>query len=174
MAILFAVQNDLGTVDLANSYATTAELLQYFENLGTDYSAKTTSELQIALIKGQVYLDNRWTFRGLKLEDDQTTSYPRSGVTDCGGVDVDGVPLFIKNAQIEYAGRVLEGVSLTGDISSLDAVSGRITKAKLDTLEVTYQARVSASGLNYSFPSADNYLVNSCTLQSSANMVGRA
>lgn len=173
MAIVYTLQNDLGTVAGANTYDTTAALIQYWENLGVDYSATDEADLQVAMIQARAYLDNRWDYFGYPLEDDQTTAWPRSAAYNCSYVLIEGVPQFIKDAQFEYAGRYIANGSLQSDITDTNAITGRITKEKLGPLEVAYAGGISASGSYPSYPSADNLIKNSCTV-SSGNTVCRA
>jgi len=175
MAIQFNVQDDTGTVSGANAYITEAEFLQYWENHGVDYSAKTSDELQVAIIRGTEYVDQRFRYQGVKLTEGQSTEWPRDDVTDCRGDYVDGVPQEVKDATAEYAGRYLDNGSLQDDNTDGDSLAGRITKEKVGPIEVGYEGGIGAGG-SQSFnvyPTADNILKSSCLIVS-GNFVSRA
>ena len=167
MAIEYNIQDDLGTVTGANTYDSTANLLQYWENRGVDLSIYTAEEQQIGMINAWSYLDQRWEFRGYRLAEDQTTDWPRTGVTNCRGDVVEGVPQFIKDAQFEYAARYLSSGTLITDTTDIDAINGRITKERVGPIEVGYKGGISAVGSWPSYPTADNLIKSSCTVSNS-------
>jgi hypothetical protein len=73
------VQNDDGDEVGANSYLTVAAFKTYHDNRGNSYSDYTDSQIEKALVKATDYIDTRFIFKGIKLNDDdtQTTQWPR-------------------------------------------------------------------------------------------------
>jgi hypothetical protein len=173
MSIQFNIQSDDGTVDNANAYLDTTDMLQYWENHGVDYSGTDTSDLQVAIIRGTSYVDQRYKYKGTRLAEGQTTEFPRADLYDCRGDDATGVPDVIKQATAEYAGRYIDNSALQQDIIDVDGLAGRVTKEKLGPMEIQYASGISAAGQYPSYPTADQILTNSCFTQS-ANRVGRA
>src|SRR5258707_15434138 len=66
MAAQFNVQNDAGTVALANAYVTLLEFKQYHDNVGNIYSNYNDAQIQTAIVRATFYLDQRFTFPGRK------------------------------------------------------------------------------------------------------------
>jgi hypothetical protein len=172
MAISFVVQTDDGTAAGANAYPDTTEMVQYWENHGVDYSGQDTSSLQIAIIRGTEYTDQRYRYKGTQLAEGQTTEFPREGLYNCRGDLVEGVPQEIKDAASEYAGRYIDNGKLQEDITDVDALSGRVTKEKLGELEIQYNGGIGAGGQKPSYPTADQILKTSC-FTISGNRIGR-
>ncbi len=151
------IQDDTGLVAGANSYATVAEFIAYWANRGEDYSTTpTTAEIEAYLVKGWQYTDTRFDYKGSKLNGrTQTTEFPRINLYDCEGSAIDDIPYEIKNAQIEYAKRELDGVVLQGDSSQ----EGNLTKIKkkIGPLEKEFEYSPALSGGEVkNYPTADN------------------
>ncbi len=151
------IQDDTGTVADANSYATVAEFITYWANRGEDYSsAPTTAEIEAFLVKGWEYTDSAFDYVGQRLNGrTQTTQFPREYLYDCDGNEVEGVPYELKNAQMEYAKRELDGTTLQADGNANGAV--KRTKEKVDVIEeeVEYVGAGQTGGL-VAYPTADN------------------
>lgn len=152
----FTVQDDTGLIAGANSYSTVAEFLAYWLDRGEDFSTTATETLEAKLILGWQYTDSRFDYCGSRLNGrTQTTEFPRTGLEDCEGNEIEGIPYEIKNAQMEYAKRELDGVTLQDD-SSQEGNIKRI-KSKVDVLEeeIEYQPTLSGGEIK-NYPTADN------------------
>lgn len=91
----------------ANSYCTLAEANDYFE---TKYHNDTWNNAsddvkRACLIWATRLLDQHYVWDGYKYTDTQALRWPRSGVYDMDGFDIDyqTIPQFLKNATAEYA-----------------------------------------------------------------------
>jgi len=171
MAIEFNVQSDDGTVTDANAYITLDQFDQYWENHGKTYADGTDSKM-VAIIRATEYVDQRFQYEGLPLEQDQPTEFPRSGATDCRGDDATGIPVLVDKATAEYAGRYLDNSSLQSDVTDMDALAGRTIMEKVGPIEARYAAGIAQTSFPF-YPTADQILKSSC-LVISANIVWRS
>jgi len=150
-------QDNTGLIAGVNSYATVAEFIAYWADRGEDYSTTpTTAEIEAYLVKGWQYTDTRFKYKGSKLNGrTQPTEFPRINLYDCEGFAIDDVPYEIKNAQIEYAKRELDGVTLQDD-SSVEGNIKRI-KSKVDVIEeeIEYSPALSGGEIK-NYPTADS------------------
>lgn len=133
MAIQFVVENGTFKSD-ATSYVSVEEFTQYWENFGTDYSAKTDAQVQVKLNEASMYIDNLYTWQGYKSTETQGLQFPRDRVYDRNNYDLSGeVPDAIKNAVNEIAGWAMEG-------NSLDEPVGNIQSRSMGPMSVSYTA----------------------------------
>ena len=88
----------------ANSYASVAEADAYLAVRGdtSTWTALTTGEKEAKLQWAALYLDTL-TFKGTRSTSTQALQWPRIGVWDRDGFEVDGIPQALKNAQAEMA-----------------------------------------------------------------------
>ncbi len=88
----------------ANSYASVAEADAYLAVRGdtSTWTALTTGAKESKLQWAAIYLDTL-TFKGTRSTSTQALQWPRIGVVDRDGFDVDGIPQALKNAQAEMA-----------------------------------------------------------------------
>lgn len=93
----------------ANSYVSVDAFLAYFIDRNVDYTDKEPEELQAALIAATDYIEARFAnrFRGVRLNNTQSLSWPRRNSYDLEGYGIDGIPTRLKNAVYEYASRAL-------------------------------------------------------------------
>lgn len=104
----FVVQNDDGDVEGANSYLSLADFAAYHADRGNTVPAATDAQKQAALIRATDYLDERFQFRGRKLNgNEQTTSWPRYDAYDNDREAVYGIPRAVLDATAEYGLRAL-------------------------------------------------------------------
>jgi hypothetical protein len=110
------VQNEAGTVANANSYVTVDEFKAYHDMRGNAYTADNTegdTEIEQALVRAFDYMERtyRSLFIGTKLTNTeaQTTEWPREDAVGRDGVEYEGIPRILKEAQSEYALRALSG-----------------------------------------------------------------
>lgn len=130
------VQTDEGQEAGANAYITRAFFIDYHVARGNDHSAYSDDQLDASIVRATDYLDTRFRFRGVKLnETDQTTEWPRKAgsaltqpwlnvelitspvlIVSAGqsgalvgpnGESITGIPEALKKACAEYALRAL-------------------------------------------------------------------
>jgi hypothetical protein len=103
------LQNSTGTAVGANAYVTYAEFTAWHDERGTDYSSYDQTGVEQAIIRATDFLDQRYTWLGKQLTEDQTTAWPRSAVYSPGGALLSGLPTALKRAAFELAFRALSG-----------------------------------------------------------------
>ncbi len=88
----------------ANSYATVAEADAYLAVRGdtATWTALTTGQKEAKLQWAALHLDTL-NFRGTRSTSTQALQWPRIGVWDRDGFEVDAIPQVLKNAQAEMA-----------------------------------------------------------------------
>ena len=88
----------------ANSYASVAEADAYLAVRGdtSTWTALTPGEKESKLQWSAIYIDTL-TFKGTRSTSTQALQWPRIGVWDRDGFEVDGIPQALKNAQAEMA-----------------------------------------------------------------------
>jgi hypothetical protein len=88
----------------ANSYASVAEADAYLAVRGdtATWTALTLGAKEAKLQWAAIYLDTL-TFKGTRSTSTQALQWPRIGVWDRDGFEVDGIPQALKNAQAEMA-----------------------------------------------------------------------
>lgn len=152
----FVPQDATGLIANANTYATVAEFETYWLSRNKDISGQSTEAKEAALILGWEYTDSRFEYQGSRLNGrTQTTEFPRQYLYDCEGNAIDGIPYEIKNAQMEYAKRELDGVTLQDDTTQ----EGNLTKIKkkIGPLEKEFEYSPALSGGEVkNYPTADN------------------
>jgi len=157
MAII--VQNNAGTITNANSYADTTFVDDYFSLRGeSTWTALSTQNKEIALIKAWQYIDTAFNFQGYQKTDAQNTTFPRLGVYSQRGTELSDVETNIKNAQAEYA-----LISLTTDftINQVPSVTSLLKKEsrKADVLSESLEYDTDRGQvIKFSFPKADFWL----------------
>ncbi|ATS92224.1 hypothetical protein P9A53_gp24 [Xanthomonas phage vB_Xar_IVIA-DoCa6] len=107
----FNQQDNDGTIDGANAYTDPATVRAYWLDRGVDLSAKTDSELQVAIVLATTYLDARYSWTGYQLRRLQGTQWPRGGVTSF----LRGLPPALTTAVCMVANRALSGKPLMPD-----------------------------------------------------------
>lgn len=138
----FLVQNDAGTTAGATSYLEVAAFEAYHTDRGNSLGTATTPQKQAALIRATDYVDQRFRFRGRKLNgSSQTTEWPRYDAEDNDDRDIYGIPKAIKDAVAEYALRALTAVlnpDPTRDDSGRRLVSTSLSVAGAISEAATY------------------------------------
>lgn len=155
----FTVQDDQGTVDGANSYASEAFFVAYHSDRGNTYTA-TSEEIEQALVKATDYLDQRFTFIGEKPNQSQTTEWPRLDAEDRNDNLRFGVPEEIKESTAEYA-----LIALTSELnpSPTRDESGALVSSKTDRVGPLEETRAYANAASLSlprYPKADQKLIS--------------
>jgi hypothetical protein len=151
MAITLIVE-DGSVVSDANTFVTISGADAYFEAygetawIGTDDSgtgAPTDTVKQQALLKAMKYLNNL-PWKGIRYDEDQSLSWPRSNVYDRDGLLVadDTVPNVVVAAQCELALRSLptSDVELQPDLER----GGRVTAESVGQLARSFSSSAPA------------------------------
>lgn len=118
----------------SNSYCTTDEADEYHEMRlhNTTWTDSSDDTKEAALMWATKLLDSNVKFDGLKYTEDQALEWPRDGVLDRGGyeIDVDEIPSFLKDATAEFAMWLI-----ASDLTADDATSG-YKRIKAGSLEL--------------------------------------
>lgn len=118
----------------AESYISVTDTDTYFTNVGNASWTGTTAVKEAALRKATQYLDATYSWIGSILDDDQALGWPRVGVTDKDGRDLeDQVPVLIERATAELA-----LASLSEDLLSNTDNSDYVKREQIEGLEVEY------------------------------------
>lgn len=120
----------------SNAYCTVDEADLYHEMRlhNAVWTEASDDDKEIAIMWATKLLDNNITWDGLKYTEDQALDWPRDGVLDRGGyeIDVDEIPQFLKDATAEFAFWLI-----AADLTADDASKGyRRIKAGSLELEV--------------------------------------
>lgn len=131
------IVEDGSGVDNANSYVDLDFALEYCTMKGySDWLDLTDDEQKIYLIRGTEFVDNYYTWKGVRKYKTQSLSFPREELYDLDRYRVDGIPVALKKACIEAAW--LNAESGTDTLFSTADENGDIKRQKVDSLEVEY------------------------------------
>lgn len=105
---MFIVEDGTGLTD-STSYASVAFADAYFTDRGNSAWTGATEVKEAALIRATDYIESRFSerFKGKQLSSEQALSFPRSSLYDVNGQLVEGVPIKLQKACVEYAVRAL-------------------------------------------------------------------
>ena len=124
-----------------NSYVSLADAVAYMaDRLYTDaWDSATSGQQEKALIMAATALDSQ-NWKGVITSDDQAMAWPRSGVYDREGREVDSatVPQPVKDAQAEIALAILAE-------DPADARDPAVKRMKAGSVEVEYRSALSAA-----------------------------
>ena len=91
-------------IEGANSYVDLAFANQFMTNHGRKEWLALDEEIKkTTLIKATTYVDNLFTWKGLKSRQEQALSFPRTNISDLDGFEVLGIPIKLKQAICEAA-----------------------------------------------------------------------
>lgn len=133
----FIVETGEGLED-ATSYVDLEFAATYAESFFTSamytlWNTATEAELERNLNRASMYLDNTYVFKGIPTTTTQALQFPRSMVYDQNYAPIIGVPRAIKQATCLAAIRMLNGTTLSPDVSRTGVV-----REKIDTIDITY------------------------------------
>lgn len=157
----FLVEDGTGVAN-ANSYVTVDEADTYFTDRRKQNWVGSDADKQAALIAATDYIEQRFglQFLGCPEFDAQTLSFPRTGLVDPAGNEVEGIPLRLKQAQYEYALCAMAGELF--NTPTVDATGLKVTEKKVvvGPIETTtkFDGDASISPLR-SIPQGDAYLM---------------
>lgn len=121
----------------ANSYCDLDYALEYCTMKGySDWLNYSEDEQKIFIIRGTEFVNNYYTWKGVRRYINQSCAFPREGVYDIDHYRVDGIPEALKKACLEAAW--LNATSGTDTLFTMVDINGKVKKQKVDTLEVEY------------------------------------
>jgi len=127
----------------ADSYISRANADSYFTNHGspTDWTGATDANKDSALRYATVFLDSMYTWRGTIADESQVLRWPRAGVVDDEGRDIDDdtIPQKIKDAQCE-----LGLLHLASVLNEAFDRGGAVAREKVGSVEIEYFDRAQA------------------------------
>ena len=149
--ITLVVENGTGLPD-ANSYCDLDYAVEYCTMKGyTDWLKLSENQQKIFIIRGTEFVDNFYTWKGIRHRQSQSMAFPRDDIYDDDRYPVDGIPDKLKKACIEAA--FLNASSSANTLFSTKDENGKVKKQKVDTLEVEYfnaeQSGLSATDVDY-------------------------
>lgn len=142
----------------ADAYASVAEYKAYHAKRGRDESAVTDAVIEAALVKATDYIDQRFRFRGYRLNPTvQALQWPREGILDAEGYEVAALPAAVKSATIEYAYRA-KSTDLwnTPSTDSYGMLTSK--REKVGPIETEYAYSGGFTSTIKPYPVADQYL----------------
>jgi len=180
MAFVFEVQDPDVPTETANAYVSVADFKDYCDGRGYDYTtpAYSDADIQGAIVRATDYMDVRWTYAGLRYDDDQSTECPRKYVYNKAGNSVDGLPLNLKQACCEYAKiDLIDGLELAPNAVD-NTVPGQLTylRTRVEGAVEKEQHFNSFSGYGGKYPSwplADKFMLRTELLESTRRTLGR-
>jgi hypothetical protein len=157
----FNVEDGTGLED-SNSYASYAAFLAYFADRGVTVTALQPA-VEAALVQATDYMGIRFRWKGTKLTSEQALDWPRACVygrpsfDEPGGVVIEGVPVEVVKACIEYGNRALTSVLAPDPTVSATGVTVTRTKRKVGPIETEDEFSGSSATSNTlkPYPSAD-------------------
>lgn len=159
----FTVQDDTGTVVGANAYIDTTFFDSYHGDRGNDISALTSQQKQQAIVKSTDYLDRRFRFIGIRLNDPQATQWPRAEAENADGRSVDGIPTEVKQACAEYALRAATAALAPDPTQEANGATVQMHKQVVGPLEDTIEYANGGAYTLPAYPMAD-YLLSASGL----------
>lgn len=120
--VAIAVEDGTGMTD-SNAYVSVADADDYHEMRlhNTTWTGAINTTKEIALMWATKLLDASVEWDGWKYTEDQALEWPRDGVSDRAGyeIDVDEIPQFLKDATAEYAMHLI-----ASDLTAEDGTKG--------------------------------------------------
>lgn len=149
--ITLVVENGMGLPN-ANSYCDLDFAIEYCTMKGyTNWLKLTENQQKIFIIRGTEFVDNFYTWKGIRKRQSQSMAFPRDNIYDDDKYPVEGIPEKLKKACIEAA--FLNASSSANTLFSTKDENGKVKKQKVDTLEVEYfnaeQSGLSAADVDY-------------------------
>ncbi len=153
------LQDDTGTVADANTYVLLQAYKDYWTTRNIDVTnggAYTDLQLEADLIIGREYADDLHQYQGSKLNGrEQTTEFPRTGLYDCEGTEITGIPFEMQNAQMEYAKLIsVDGLTLQPNENTGGSIKREKSKVDVIEEEIEYFNAGQTGGV-ISYPAAD-------------------
>lgn len=134
---------DGSIVSGANSYATVSGANAYFTALGDTRwtTGRTDTQREQAILKGMKYIEGL-NWKGTTVSGTQPLQFPRTGLTDRDGrdVDEDTVPNVVIKALYEASVRAISGEDLLPDLPR----GGRVSAEQVGSISRAYSTTAPA------------------------------
>lgn len=153
----FVVEDGTGTDATANSYASVDAFRDYHKDRGTDISSLGTTDIQKLLVQATTFVDLRWgsRFGGSRLLAGQPLIFPRTGLYDWDGNEVEEIPTRLVNATCEYA--LFANTESLWVTPTVDASGMNRSRVKVGPIETEFMSGTSPSEFR-SIPAGDRWL----------------
>lgn len=151
------IVEDGSIVTGANTYVSEAYADAYFEaRNNSEWAALSTEQKEAALLYATSWVDSRYSWPGIIVDDSQTLSWPRLGAydVDLRSISSTSIPTALLSAVCEAA---LAHVSAV--LNEVRERGGNLAYAKVDVLEVSY-FRGAAAGRTFPYIDAILYKIS--------------
>lgn len=129
-----SVEDGTGLTD-SNSYVSVDFADAYFSARGvSSWALLETVAKEQSLIRATDYVDSIFQWNGKKLASEQALRFPRAGLVDYEGNDVEGIPNCLKQAVCDAALLISEGTELF----QTKEANGDVVSEKIGELSFTY------------------------------------
>lgn len=145
MAISFLVE-DGSVVASATSYMTIAEMKQYWDNYGYDYSSLESTDIKELLNKSSKIIDQQYgdQFTGYRQTEEQVFQWPRSSAYYVDepqySIDESYIPPELKNGVAEMAYAINGGATMQPVISAPGIVEETYVRVDVIQERVKYSS----------------------------------
>ncbi len=128
----------------ADAYVSAAAFATYCENRNRSLDTYEDEAIEAAIRQATTYIDTRWRYKAITLVAEQSTEFPRDGLTDWNGRAVTGVPARVVNATCELA---WAGLSQGIDFYEVLDRGGMIASESVGPISVSYAFNAPAGKL---------------------------
>lgn len=156
----------------ANAYVDVTYFRAYHADRGRTFT-ELDAVIQTWIVQGTDYLDTRHRYKGERLEETQTTEFPRKDLYDDRGDDVVGIPSAVKDATCEYSLRARTAALMPDP--TLDASGRAVVKESSGVGPIEESKEYANPTLGYlapSYPAADRLLINRGLVRKTASGIG--
>lgn len=169
------VQDPVNPITTANAYIDVVAFKAYHDDRGNTYTANDT-EIEQAIVRATDYIDSRWTFAGSRVDLEQSTECPRSGVYDpTTSWLLDGYPPELEEACAEYTMLAIAGTLYPTSNIDTSGQSVKKYRRKADVVEKEVEFFSAGSGISYlKYPVADGKMKATRLLMSQRRTLGRS
>lgn len=145
----FTVEDGTG-VEGANAYVTIVEAAAYFADRGITWTAATDAIKQEQIVIATGYVDNKYSWPGIRNSRDQGLQWPRTGAFDADGIEIgsDEVPIEVKNA-------VCEAVLVYSELNTALDRGGMVASVTVGPISETYMGGASPGKV---YPKIDSWV----------------
>lgn len=153
-------QEDGTGLAAANAYISVAELDAFFADRTDSLTGSPTDEQKEDwIVDATDYIEQRWggLFRGVRKSSAQALSFPRTGLYDDRGEQIDGIPERFKHGVCRYVYELNQGNALLPNPST-DGAGLVVNSAKLGPLSFSAGSNAGSTPSTFrSWPRADRF-----------------